>query len=321
MLVPGQFVEIKWCSRNWKHYIARGYKFTNFGETFIVKAEDLMPKSSCVVLFCCDYCGKEHPKQMASHSNKANGMDCCSKCARIEQKKTCMELYGVESKTQLRETQQKMQDTCEARYGERVPSRIPFVKEKRKQSSLERFGTTCPFGNEEIKEKIKNTCLQRYGVEYAAQAQSVKDTIRESNLQKYGVPSPAMLEENKIKMMQTFCENGAVPTSKVEIRFCEKLAEIYGEEAVTRGFVYDWAAFDGLLTIGDVKIDCEWDGSYWHRFRQEQDAKRNKYLIHRGFKVLRVVANHRFPTDEQIVKAVDLLLNTDSCLEYILLDI
>lgn len=321
MLVPNQTVTVKWSSRNWKHFIAKGYDFTAFGDELTIKAEDLMPKSSVRVLFYCDYCGKEHYKQMSSHSNKENGLDCCAKCARIEQKKTCLKLYGVESKTMLPETQKKMQDNCEKNYGNRFPSQVESIKQKRVESFVKKYGTDSPFKSEEVWNKIKKTNLERYGTEYPSQSDTIKQKIKNNNIEKYGVPSPSMLEENKIKMMQTFYKNGKVPTSKIEIRFCEKLEELYGKQNVTRGFVFDWAAFDCLLEIDGTRIDCEWDGEYWHRYRTNQDEKRNKYLSHRGFKVLRFVSNHAFPTDEQIVKAVQELVDSEETVKYVKLDV
>lgn len=321
MLIPGQIVTVKWSSRNWKHFIEKGYEFTAFGEELRVKAEDLMPKSSSRVLFYCDYCGKKHYKQMPSHSNKENGIDCCSKCARIEQKKTCLALYGVESKTMLPETQKKMQETCEKLYGDKFPSHVEAIKQKRLEAYIKNLGVDSPFKSKEVWDKIKATNKERYGTEFVGQSQIIKDKIRENNLKKYGVPVPSMLEENKTKMMQSFYNNGNVPTSKVEMKFSDKLAEIYGENCITRGYVYDWAAFDCLLEIQGVKIDCEWDGEYWHRHRSEQDKKRNKYLSRRGFKILRFVSKRAFPTDEQIVKAVQDLIDSEESIKYIKLDI
>lgn len=321
MLVPNQKVIVKWSSRNKCHFVNKGYEFTGIGKKFEVFAEDLMPKSSTKVLFYCDYCGAQHCKQMSAHSNKSNGKDCCAKCARIEQKNTCKKKYGVESKTQLPETRKKMRETCMKRYGKEYALQIEEVKERREKTCIDKFGCASPFSAESVKKQIKETCMQRYGVPFAAQATEVKDKIRENNLSKYGVAVPSVLPEVKSKMMQQFYENGNVPTSKIELQFVDKLKELFGENSVEQGYLYDWVAFDCLLTVNGIKIDCEWDGYYWHKKRKVQDDKRNKYLIHRGFKVLRVVSNHAFPSDEQILQGINELVNTDSTLKYIVLDV
>ena len=60
MLVENQLVEVKWSSTNRDFYINRGYKYTQIGDTFLIKADDAHPNSRITkIRVRCDYCGGE----------------------------------------------------------------------------------------------------------------------------------------------------------------------------------------------------------------------------------------------------------------------
>lgn len=56
MLVPNQYIIIKWTRNNKNYYTEKGYKFTNLGDEFEVRAEDLSTGSNMRVNVECDYC-------------------------------------------------------------------------------------------------------------------------------------------------------------------------------------------------------------------------------------------------------------------------
>ena len=56
-------VEMTWTHPNKKYYIEKGYNFTNYGDTFNCKVEDLSEKSSKDVQCRCDYCNTIYNKK------------------------------------------------------------------------------------------------------------------------------------------------------------------------------------------------------------------------------------------------------------------
>lgn len=58
VLVENQIVQMIWGTSNKKRYIQKGYQFTNFGDAFNIKIEDLANGSHIKVQVKCDYCGK-----------------------------------------------------------------------------------------------------------------------------------------------------------------------------------------------------------------------------------------------------------------------
>jgi len=60
------------------------------------------------------------------------------------------------------------------------------------------------------------------------------------------------------------------------------------------------------------KIAVEYDCQYWHEGNEEQDTKRDNFLISCGWKVLHVRSGHLLPTRKQIKKAIINLLEIEN---------
>lgn len=83
ILVPNQMIEVNWNNFSKKWYTDKGYIFTNKGDTFIVKGEDLHPGAKNKIKVICDYCGKEYLTNQFTHNKAMNEYpykDCCSTC-------------------------------------------------------------------------------------------------------------------------------------------------------------------------------------------------------------------------------------------------
>ena len=84
-------VIVKWTRRNNKHYEFKGYPFTNYGDEFEIKVEDLTKGSHIEVNVECDECGELKPMTWYIYLKcvKEDGKYYCQKCA--------MNLYGGEN--------------------------------------------------------------------------------------------------------------------------------------------------------------------------------------------------------------------------------
>lgn len=60
------------------------------------------------------------------------------------------------------------------------------------------------------------------------------------------------------------------------------------------------------------KIAVEYDCQYWHLGKEEHDAKRDKFLISRGWKILHVKSENFLPNKKQLSVAINYLLETDT---------
>jgi len=76
-------VELTWYIKTKKHYVNKGYPFTNYGDKFIAKVEDLSNGCLAMVKVKCDYCGEVFSKTFHQHNSRRNNIiikDCCDNC-------------------------------------------------------------------------------------------------------------------------------------------------------------------------------------------------------------------------------------------------
>jgi G:T-mismatch repair DNA endonuclease (very short patch repair protein) len=85
MLKEGQRIETTWNSANKKHYIEKGYEFTNLRDKFSVYIGDLPKSSKVMITVVCDFC-KCNEYQMSYHAfNKSKSKEhFCDECDSIK---------------------------------------------------------------------------------------------------------------------------------------------------------------------------------------------------------------------------------------------
>ena len=98
-------VKVKWNGRTKKQYESLGYVFTNMGDEFEVKVEDLLKGSNVKVYGFCDCCKKEleWSYKQYNESKKEDGTIYCNKCSKV--------LYSSEKscKTKLKKSKSMAQ--------------------------------------------------------------------------------------------------------------------------------------------------------------------------------------------------------------------
>lgn len=346
MFKEGQFKEVKWMSATKEWYQSKGYVFTKIGDIFTVRAEDLSKGSSQKVVVICDYCGKEFGKEfyayVKQHDDKYG--DCCSDCRSIKQKRIFLDKYGVENPSLVKEIQEKRKETFKQKYGVDNPFLLEEIQEKKKNTLMKNYGVDNPMKSTVIQDKAKKTCLNKYGCEYSFQNENVKDKCKQTWLSKYGVDnaSKSPIVINKIqntwikkygvknimeleyfrnKILNSFVSNNNCPTSSLQENLHDMVKGIYKDCQVDENVPEGNCLLDIVLYKGDVKIDIEYDGWYWHKDKQERDKRRNYYLLNRGYKIIRVRSNYALPTVEQITNSVDLIVQNKKSVILIDLDI
>lgn len=298
MLVENQKVFVNWHPRNKKHLESKGYKYTKIGDSVCVKLEDLMPGSKCRIKYICDYCGRiiEISYKDYLRRHKEIGKDCCSIC------------------------HEKGMETNRERYGGNSPSCSERVREKQKETFMNLYGVPYISQSKEIQTKIEETNLRKFGFKRASQSPEIKQKAIDTCMKNYGVPYSQCCEEVRAKTLSTRYKNGSIPTSKPENETVEMLKKIYGEQNCFPQFVLDKICFDCLVIVGDIKIDVEYDGTFWHQDKQK-DLRRDYFTASKGYKILRIKGNYEIPTESQIKDAISYLVKTNHIHATIELDI
>lgn len=185
-------------------------------------------------------------------SNIYTCKQCTIKNGVINNKKTCMEKYGVESVWQVKEVRDKVKATVLEKYGvdnvmkyepirkivsEKMKISIknsPFRKvkynddnrpinrisnkEERKRRIIKKYGQL----NFKSSKIFKNMCINgvknKYGVEHVSKLQSTLENKKINNLKKYGVASTSQVPEiaNKITKNGFKLKEFIFPSGKIE---------------------------------------------------------------------------------------------------------
>ena len=287
------------------------YYYVPRGSKIIVNVEDLAETSINEVELKCDNCGKvfkrTYHRYLLHHDNEFG--DLCKSCSKIKREKTCIKKYGVTN-----------------------PSYIEDVKEKRKQTSLQRFGVECSFQSEEIKDKIKKslidkygvenisqsdeitkkkeeTCLEHYGVRFSVQDETIKEKRKQTCLERYGVEHSFQSPEIRRKAALSYYKNGSQSVSRPQRKLYNLLKTIY--KNCELNYPLESFCLDCMIEENGQKIDIEYDGQHWHKFKEEKDKQRNEVCFQNGYKVLRIKGNMDIPNKEQLTNAISELLNSD----------
>lgn len=345
MLIPNQVIKTTWMPANKEHYISKGYDYQGLRKPLLVNAEDLPSGSHMNVAVQCDYCGQEFTKQFCNYVREhqdQSGKDCCKRCWNKKFKENFVASYGAEDPFELEEVKEKIASTSQHRYGVPNPAQSDEVKNKIAVTNLERYGEICSLNNPVVRAKARKTLMDNYGVDNVFKSERLQEQIKSTqtakygegnitqtpeisakimatNIARYGVPYTTQAPEVIAKMRKSLYQNGNIPTSKPEAGICLTLHKLFGAHNCWDGYSVDRINLDCLVTVDDVQIDFEYDGKYWHKDREEQDMRRNFFLIRRGYKVVRIKANKQdaLPTEQQIIDAVDYLVKGNHSLTYI----
>lgn len=307
-----QIVVVKWHSRNKEHFVNLGYDYTKIGETFQVPAYDLPEHSRTIVTCVCDYCLKPFETTYSIYKKSIQrGKLCCKDCKKLKLKDTFVSRYGISSVGESPEFRERGKKVHLEKYGTEFALQSEQGRESFSKSMLEKYGVDNPSKSKEIYEKIMQSNLERHGYKYYWQTEEGQAHLRNVMLEKYGVDNASKSHEIQRKIRLAMYNNKTTPTSKPEQKMINLLKELYGEENCTPGYPFGRISMDCLVNVKGCNIDCEYDGIFWHKDREDKDAKRNQTLIDNGYKVLRIKGNNKddIPSKEEIDIAVSVLLD------------
>ena len=77
---------------------------------------------------------------------------------------------------------------------------------------------------------------------------------------------------------------------------------------------------DVAIMRNSQKIAVEYDCCYWHRGNEDYDAKRDKYLINKGWKVLHIKSRNLIPNRKQLKNKINKLLSKKDIVNIFLAD-
>ena len=237
--------------------------------------------------------GTAHPAQLDFFKEKSkntnrkkynNEYASQSERAKENRKKQFLEKYGVESPLLVKEVREKAKKTIKKKYGVDNVAQNKDIKEKIKKTNKEKYGVECALLAPEVQEKTKNTLVEKYGVEYIWESEEIRERQR-----------------------KTLSKNGTVFTSSQQIAIFNLLLE--NNYDCYLNYALGPYNLDCALFIGDIKIDIEYDGWYWHKDKESEksDNRRNGYMYSNGFKVFRIKGGKNIPSLNDLIEGINFL--------------
>ena len=199
---------------------------------------------------------------------------------------TMQELYGDPKHNVTKSKEANLE-----KYGVEYYMQSPDFKEKSKKTMLELYGVDNALKSPEILQKIIENNLARFEAVNALSSGSSSRAKRDkSMLELYGVIAPMQNQELKYKIQQTLLDRYNVPNaglvnasskqSKEELSLIEILEPFGFVNNDLTGILHDTPFFyrfsNGSFKCPDFfnlkdKVILEYNGSYWHTDRLEQD--------------------------------------------------
>jgi transcription initiation factor IIF auxiliary subunit len=255
-------------------------------------------------------------------------------------KETCLKKYGVENPLQNKEVKEKIKNNNLEKYGVEYFFQSEEGKQKIKNGIIKKYGVEHVIDSDEVKRKIKDTNIKKYGVENVSQSEEIKqkkektclkkcgctsymytqefkNKVKQTCLNKYGVEYVLQVPEVRDKIQETLYKNGNVPTSSQQMSVFNLIKELGYEPYLNYG--EGFLSLDIALFVGGKKIDVEYDGWYWHK-NVSKDIARNHVLINKGWNVIRILSGTLLPTQEDIKKAIEKVVENDTKIQLIRLD-
>lgn len=342
MLIEDSTTEMRWHPKNKQYYIDKGYVFTKMGDSFIVKAKDLLPCSHAVVKVQCDFCGKILDVKMENYTHRGKLSDgyACKKCEWEKINQSIKNKYGVDNVFQLPYFQEKAKETMMEKYGVEHNSQMPNHQEKVKKTMMERYGVEYYTQSLEGKEKVKESNRKKYGVDYHTQLPESIEKIKQTQIERYGgigMGSPVVSLKIKKSLKEhyggnpmknpeivekrnrTLYKKGNGPISKPQEQLHKLLIEIYGNSKLN--YPCGRCLLDCVVEINGSLFDFEYDGNYWHKNTGQKDYQRDWYVKSQGYKIVRVKGDTGIPSKEQIIDTVNWMLSNNKNFAQIKLDI
>lgn len=280
---------IKWHPKTKEHYESLGYKFTKYGDSFVIKTLDLTKGSDWEVEYTCDYCGKllKNKYETYNRRKKHNNKDCCKKCQKYKASETYFSRTGFNSPFENPEVIEKIEEKNIEKYGAKNVFELEEFQEIAKQSVREKYGVDNVFQSEEIKEKIKKTNLERYEVEYPTQNKGIMEKIIKSRYENYNGSYNINGQNfiNGIPVSKSQVELGNFLGGHINYRINNMMCDIFIEPDIV-------VEYDGGGHNLSVKINKMSQEDFDKREQEREDK-----LISKNYKIFRIINSNDEPLE------------------------
>lgn len=151
----------------------------------IVCGREFQPKNQLAVICYndhynkCRFCGEKFLIKKLRYIDRdfCFNKECVDKSRTKNNRKTCLEKYGIEHYMKLDEYKQKVLKSNRNNNG----GILAWNSDKQKQTMIEKYGVDNPGKSKQSRDKGKTTCLKRYGDENYNNIEKAKETFKRNH--------------------------------------------------------------------------------------------------------------------------------------------
>lgn len=284
-----------------QYYKDKGYE-ASYGQSLLVKVEDLPKRSSSTIRALCDICQENEISTTYCNYNKSieiTGSYACTKCRYEKVRLTNINRYGVDNYGKTKECHEKMKKTIKSLYGVEHYSKTQEYKEKFRNTCIDRYGES--YG-QQFAEKAFESFRDKTGYAFPSQSPEVRDKITQSYIEHYGVSNAAKSPEVREKMSNTLYTNSSQKISRQQ----HYINNLY------RGILnFPIKYYNVDIYLPDNNLVIEYDGG-GHMLNivtgretiQEYERKRiirEKTIKREGYKQMRIISTKDLLPSDQVL--------------------
>ena len=304
------------------------YKLKNY-ECYInticdINIDDLPKNSHYNVSVKCDICNKIKELSYQKYIKNISKYDiytCSEKCAKVKNKITNIEKYGVEYPTQCQMIKDKIKTTVHDKYSVDNVFQLNTVKQKSIKTNNILYGVNYPQQNKKILEKSNITNLKKYGVDRPSKNITIKNKIIESYkkrlIEKFSNINNITNIDYTNCNLTAFCEKGHEYNINIKtlysrynsnciictvcnpiIKFISDkenelhnyIKENYNKEIISNSKDII-KPYELDIYIPDLNLAFEFNGVYWHNeLNKEDDYHNNKtnMCLNKGIQLIHI---------------------------------
>jgi hypothetical protein len=285
-------VNIKMNSKHISKYISLGY-LCKVGEFTSIKVEDLPTYSKCEINVKCDDCDTLSKVMYINYTKliKKFGKYRCFTCGKAKSKNTCIEKYGVDNPTKLKEISNKISDTYKNKSdGEKIK-----LVENLKKSIFDKYGDWFT-KTDEYKSKVKESNIYKYGMDHRS-TKTFKNKVKDTIMSKYGVYNVSQIEVsykkswfgNKINGVH---HSGLLYQGTYELDFLEKYFDSVIIEKI-KPIKYELNDnthyYHPDFYLPKYNLIIEIKSSYTYNYDLEKNLKKKEYSLKNGYNFLFII--------------------------------
>lgn len=293
-MILDKIVYIKMNAKHISRYREMGYDCV-VGKLTPIKIEDLPKYSKCKINVICDCC---HSESEVLYINYTKALDKfekyrCYDCGRSAIKETCIDRYGVDNPTKLKQISEKIS----LNYKNKSDIEKELMIEKQKNTMFIKYGNW--FVNTlSYKEKVREKSIEKYGVVDYRKSDVIRNKFKKTMLERYGVVNPSQMPNQFKKSWFGNKINGLHSASNLKYQGTYEfdfLENYYNKVTIEKIDPIKYKLNENThyyhpdFYLPDYNLIIEVKSSYTYKFDLEKNIAKKEYSIKSGFSFLFII--------------------------------